>query len=334
MSRGGKLGCAIIVALFWNGLVGLGIWKVFEDVFRGESSDWLRFETLFFIPFVLVGLVLILAVIHTFLSMFNPLPHLELSTSGPQVGTRFQLQWRLTGSYRRLKDFVVLLEGREAATYRRGTDTTTDHHTFFEEELLRVEPVRIDRGSTEVLLPAPSLPTWSSGNNKIEWRLRVKGDIPFWPDVGEDFALDIEPPSHLGRRSFPTAPVQSTGDDLSVPGSMEIDLDRTVFEPGDVVQGTVRWNTGGSPAESVLISLLWHTEGKGTEDSETVAQTQVDAPAARGEQRFALQLDTQPWSFSGTLISVQWIVEASIEPNGDLHRTVLTSAPGGEEVRV
>ena len=334
ISRGGKLGCAIFIALFWNGLVGFGVWAVFEDVFRGESDDWLRFETLFFAPFVLVGLVLILAVINTFLSMFNPLPRLQLITSGPEVGTRFQLNWRLTGSYRRLKDFVIQLQGREAATYRRGTDTTTAHHTFYEEDLLRVEPVRLDRGSTEVVLPAPSLPSWSSGNNKIEWRLRVIGDIPFWPDVGEEFPLEIAPPSHLARRSFETAPVRSTGDDLSVPGSVEIELDRSIFEPGDVVEGTVRWNTGGTPADSVLISLLWHTEGKGTEDSETVAQTQVEAPAARGEQRFALQLAEQPWSFSGTLISVQWLVEASVEPNGDLHRKVLVSAPGGKEVRV
>lgn len=334
ISRGGKLGCALFIALFWNGLVGFAIWQVFGDLFRGQSDDWLRFETFFFIPFALVGLVLILFVIHTFLSMFNPVPHLQLSTGGPEVGTRFQMQWRLSGSYRRIKSLLIELEGREAATYRRGTDTTTDHHTFFEEELVKVEPLRVNQGVTEVLLPAPSVPTWASNNNKIEWRLLVKGDIPFWPDVGEYFPLEVEPPSHLGRRQFAASPVRSTGDEPSVPGSVEIELDRPAFEPGDVVEGTVRWNSGGQAAESVLISLLWHTEGKGTEDAETVAQTHIDAPTSSGEQRFALQLETQPWSFSGTLISVQWIVEASLEPNGDLHRAVLVAAPGGEEVQI
>ncbi|MDA8017559.1 MAG: DUF3592 domain-containing protein [Thermoanaerobaculia bacterium] len=334
VSRTGKLIGALIFSAIWNGLIGLMIWKVFEDVFAGRSDDWLRFETFFFIPFVLIGLLLILFVIHTFLSLFNPVAHLQLGTGGPEVGTRFPMQWRLTGSSGRLRSLVIRIEGRESATYRRGTNTTTDRHTFYEEELVRIEPVRVSQGSSEVILPAPSLPTWSSNNNKIQWRLLVQGDIPFWPDVSEDFPIEVSPPAHLGRRQFGPSPVGSKGDEPEVPGSVEIELDRIVFEPGEVVEGTVRWSTGGQPAESVLISLLWHTEGKGTEDTETVAQTRVDTPSDHGEHRFALQLESQPWSFSGTLVSVQWIVEASLEPNGDLHRVVLISAPGGQEVRV
>lgn len=115
---------------------------------------------------------------------------------------------------------------------------------------------------------------------------------------------------------------------------IRIELDGTVFAPGDPIVGRVRWDYEGS--STVRVSLIWHTEGKGTEDTETVAQKHFRTTAKRGstEAAFAFRAPAYPWSFSGNLISLVWAVEASLEPRGDLDRVEVTVAPGGQELHL
>ena len=114
--------------------------------------------------------------------------------------------------------------------------------------------------------------------------------------------------------------------------SLRIDLDAAAFEPGAEVRGRVDWRPDGPAPETVLISLLWHTEGKGTEDVEIVDQVRVDRPRPQGHHDFSFRLPDFPWSFTGTLVSLVWAVEASLEPRGAVERVNLVSAPGGERI--
>ena len=84
----------------------------------------------------------------------------------------------------------------------------------------------------------------------------------------------------------------------------------------------------------MTISLLWHTEGKGTEDVEIVDQIEIENPPAAGRREFSFTLPDFPWSFSGTLVSLVWRVEVGIEPEGLVEHVNLVSAPGGEEIRL
>jgi hypothetical protein len=108
----------------------------------------------------------------------------------------------------------------------------------------------------------------------------------------------------------------------------------TSLEPGAEVRGRVEWQAAVERPESVVISLLWHTEGKGTEDVAIVDQVEIDDPPVAGSRDFSLRLPDFPWSFSGTLISLLWRVEASVEPGGGVEFQNLVSAPGGEEIRL
>ena len=117
--------------------------------------------------------------------------------------------------------------------------------------------------------------------------------------------------------------------------SVQIHLDgATSFEPGTEVRGRVEWQADDEAPRSVLISLLWHTEGKGTEDIEIVEQIEFEHPPRAGDREFTFRLPDFPWSFSGSLISLGWAVEASLEPGGAVERVDLISAPGAEEVRL
>ncbi len=117
--------------------------------------------------------------------------------------------------------------------------------------------------------------------------------------------------------------------------SIRVQLDGgAAFEPGSEVRGRAEWQAEEGRPEAVLISLLWHTEGKGTEDIEIIDQLEVERPPAAGSRNFAFRLPDFPWSFSGKLISLIWAVEASLEPGNAVERVNLVSAPDGEEIRL
>ncbi len=184
------IGC---FALLWNGMVSVFVFAVILPSFRRQDPEW--FVTIFMIPFVLVGLGLIAAVLYQLLASFNPRAHLTLAQSYLTPGGESSLSWQLSGRPGRLDKLTIELEGREEARYRRGTSTYTDHRVFFSQQLAS-EGGRfgaIDRGSTTVEIPRRTMPTFEAANNKIQWRIKVHGDVPFWPDVNEVYPIVVHP---------------------------------------------------------------------------------------------------------------------------------------------
>jgi hypothetical protein len=105
-----------------------------------------------------------------------------------------QLDWSFRGNARRIRRLRIFLRGAEEATYRRGTDTSTDKHTFTEVELFNdTDAAALASGQASVTIPADSMHTFDAPNNKIIWSLHVKGDIPRWPDVAEEFPITVLP---------------------------------------------------------------------------------------------------------------------------------------------
>jgi len=114
---------------------------------------------------------------------------------------------------------------------------------------------------------------------------------------------------------------------------IEIDDGRHWFLPGETVSGRMAWETDGD-VESVELRLFWHTAGKGTEDVEIVRELRVDSPESRGEKGFSFELPLQPYSFSGSLITLAWALELVALPGGELGRIDLVVAPTPVEVRL
>lgn len=115
---------------------------------------------------------------------------------------------------------------------------------------------------------------------------------------------------------------------------IHVHLDQTACEPGSEVAVRVDWHAGEKRPGSVAVSLLWHTAGKGTEDIEVVRTIEVEDPPLQGSRQLTFQLPAFPWSFSGTLVSLIWAVEASLDPGGAVDLAELVLAPGGEEIRL
>ncbi len=186
-----KLLVSIGIAVFWNGIVSVFLFQLF-DGFREGDPEW--FLLVFLTPFVLIGLGMIGAIVYYACALGNPRFTLTLTEARPRLGDIIGLSWRSNGSPKRLKHLRIYLEGRECATYRRGTDSVTDHSLFFQETVYQNSDAAANAsGQIDLAIPAGLMHSFDGGNNKIEWRLRIHGPIHRWPDVDEVYPVTVRP---------------------------------------------------------------------------------------------------------------------------------------------
>lgn len=185
----GKLLGIIAIATVWNGIVGIFVWFWWKEAQSGSPDGCL---TLFLIPFVLIGLLLLAGIPYQILALFNPRPVLTLDRRRLEVGSRVNVGWRFKGRARRIRHLKLHVEAREEASYTRGTDRVTDKHTFLVLDLVDTE-VDVAGGTAELAIPADTMHSFEASNNKVVWVLELHGTIDRWPDVKEEFPLLVQP---------------------------------------------------------------------------------------------------------------------------------------------
>jgi len=191
--RVGKLVAIGIFAAFWNGIIWtiLGV-AILPGIMQGGIFEW--FPLLFLSIFVVIGLVMIGAFFHQLLALTNPRLQLTVNRQGLRPGDWLELEWECAGNPSRVTTLTLALEGRESATYSRGTDTVTDTHVFARMTLATLDDAgAIFSGKTRVQIPLDAMPSFSASHNKIEWRLTVRGVIPRWPDISDEYNFTILP---------------------------------------------------------------------------------------------------------------------------------------------
>jgi len=186
-----KLVGGLIVALFWNGIVSVFVVHLINGWKHGRG-EW--FSTIFMIPFVLIGLGLVGFVVYSLVGLFSPRVKLTVSSASALPGARIQFNWTLEGKVQRVSRLQIYFEGREEATYKRGTDTSTDKAVFATIPIVDIqENFRVGSGNAELQVPACAIHSFSSEHNKIIWSLFVKADVTHMPDVKDEFELFVLP---------------------------------------------------------------------------------------------------------------------------------------------
>lgn len=173
------LGIFIFTAI-WNGVV---------VVMLVSGAPWF-----FALIFGAVGLLMLWGTVHQFLALFNPRPTIVVNSSALALGSELEVDWSFQGNVRRIGRLRIFLRGHEEVTYRRGTSTSTDRHVFA--ELLICEEAAggsIETGRASVIIPTDTMHSFEATNNKIIWKLHVKGEIAKWPDVDEEFPITVLP---------------------------------------------------------------------------------------------------------------------------------------------
>jgi len=134
-----------------------------------------------------------------------------------------------------------------------------------------------------------------------------------------------------------------------------VEVARTSLRPGEDVSGVIQWELTEAPT-SAEVRLAWTTRGEGKPDREVVHVVSVaDLPcvqagapyrdAAQGpagpselrprEQRaFSFRMPDQPYSFSGSLISLVWLLELAVEPDGLADPVELTLSSSGKVIEL
>jgi hypothetical protein len=182
----GRLGCLIGVALVWNGLVGAFVWMGVR-----EPDPVLG---CFLVPFVLVGLGLLVGVPYQILALANPRPHLRLADGRLSPGRSTTIYWSFSGAARHLRGLQIRLEGREVVRYSSG-DSTSRRTEVFARLPLADETQRglLEQGSARLELPAEAMHSFDGRHGSIVWVLVVHGTIARWPDVGDEFEVTVLP---------------------------------------------------------------------------------------------------------------------------------------------
>jgi hypothetical protein len=189
-TRLGRLIGLMVVALIWNGILGIFLYQAVGG--RGGGLDVCF--SLFLVPFVVIGLVLLIGVVHQLLGLANPVVEIALSNGMVAPGDELDVAWECQGRTGRIRQLTLVIEGIEQARYTRGTDTFTDEETFCTIQVAEVsEPAEIQFGSRSIRIPQQTIPSFEAPHNKVLWKIRVNGDIPRWPDIKEEFPFRVKP---------------------------------------------------------------------------------------------------------------------------------------------
>lgn len=198
VTKGGSVGRrvlhvfgALLLAGFWNGIVSVFVWQARAEWQRGESP-W--FLTIFMIPFVLIGIGLILHVFYRIFAIFSPRYAVSIGNRYLSPGGRTTASWHREGGGGEPRRLSWWLVGREEATYRRGTDTRTDTAIFFERKLFDTQTrLMMPKGEVELSLPADAVSSFRGDYNKVRWFLLLHADVPGRPDVRDEYEIDVKP---------------------------------------------------------------------------------------------------------------------------------------------
>jgi len=188
------------VSLFWNTLALIfGLWA-FGPRDSSEpitTNDWILRIVVIFLG--LVGLFVSAYTGRAFLALFNPRPRLWINRPKLALGDTLELEWRIEGRVEVLRRLSFFLEGYEQTDIRSGPDSNSEYektevNTFFRLPIHEVTGWNdIRAGRTSLVIPTHLVPTFEAPNNRIDWVIRVHGEIANWPDISEEISVRLLP---------------------------------------------------------------------------------------------------------------------------------------------
>jgi hypothetical protein len=195
----GKLVGTIVIGLIWNGLVSLFVWQAIES-WRLGSPDW--FLMLFLSPFVLIGLLLAVGIPYQVLALANPRPRLRLSYVPLRPGEPAQVEWSFRGSAKRIRSLTISLQALRTEVTTEGSSVRSRTEPVTSIELTsRRRGHGLEFGAVSLEIPDRLEDGSPSVDDEISWKLKLHGDISYWPDVDEEYGLEVVEPSIPDRGS-------------------------------------------------------------------------------------------------------------------------------------
>lgn len=183
-SPGGKAAGITLFALVWNGIVFL--------IFKSDAP------ILFPIVFGGIGLILIGAVIHSVLAVFNPRPQVEITPGDIRPGSSVAMRWRTAGQVERIEKLVIRLQCLRITTETTGSGknrSTKIVKTPLYETVLREtgSPHETAQGTLQFMIPENQPCSIPGNTGGIRWQIVFHGNISRWPDLNEELPFIVYP---------------------------------------------------------------------------------------------------------------------------------------------
>jgi len=160
------------------------------------TIDWLA--TGISIPISMTAIWSVYNLFHQLLALtgIGP-PALEVSKFPFIAGEDYEFHLSQPGRVR-LKLLDVNLVCQEEATFNEGTDIRTERKTVFEQRLLRkrgidVQPAEPFEADFEMSLPKQAMHSFKSPNNRVLWKIVIRGRARSWPQQERNFAISVLP---------------------------------------------------------------------------------------------------------------------------------------------
>ena len=130
------------------------------------------------------------------LAGFGP-TRLEISELPVQPGRKLRLFLFQPGRLR-LKLLELVLLCQEEATFSQGTNIRTEQRTVYEQRLVRLRGVLVAANQPfqtgiEFVLPDNVMHSFSSANNRVLWKIVVRGSARGWPEFHRTFPIVVHP---------------------------------------------------------------------------------------------------------------------------------------------
>ena len=176
----------LIVAIVGDIIGGIMVWNTMRNT---EIT-----MGVFALIFSLVGIGATGGSVWCFLALWNPRLEVALNPFDVELGKIMNVRWRFIGPTRNVERLVIRLEGKEEATYQQGTRTHTDKNIFYKFQILdRVQNIEADE--LQLQIPLDLMHSLEAKYNKIIWILHFEAQIPRWPDVTNQYKINLIPPA-------------------------------------------------------------------------------------------------------------------------------------------
>ncbi len=189
--RLGKLGGALFFCLFWNGIVSVFLTFYISGLVKGTAKGF--FEKwglgMFLTPFVCVGLFLFWNFLKEIKNYFAPKVSITLRQGLEwKCGETVEIRWDIPYNAQ-VEEISLNFVCKESATYRRGTNTTTDEEIVASIPIIEKKSMNFS-GNCKFSIPEELMPSFVSNNNKIEWGIQVRTEGP-GPDADDLYMIDL-----------------------------------------------------------------------------------------------------------------------------------------------
>lgn len=250
----------------------------------------------------------------------RPLVKVRTSAAVLEPGMPFEVEIELVSRSETPTDSVaVRFDASELSVYGAGKGARV-HSRIWESQAASWTPGKLGVGSVKQRfsfhVPEGAPPTYEGVRCRIEYRLHVTVDIPWWVDREASFVLPVAPAATPLRPASPL--IVATSSEGPRPGQLYIEasIDATELAPGDVLTGVVSFaNVSAKRIRAIRIGFVSSEHVKlpasQVEDAMVYATTLLSGPPPEEEPvpfRIVLPKGVTP-SFSSRPFSFRWRFE-------------------------